>query len=58
MENHTNIILKTEDLCKYYGVGDNQVKAVDHVNLEIRQGGFVSIIGKSGSGKSTLLHML
>lgn len=58
MKKHTDIILKTEDLCKYYGTGDNQVKAVDHVNLEIRQGEFVSIVGKSGSGKSTLLHML
>ena len=58
MKNHTDIMLKTEHLCKYYGTGDNQVKAVDHVNLEIRQGEFVSIVGKSGSGKSTLLHML
>ncbi len=58
MKKHTDIILKTEDLCKYYGTGDNQVKAVDHVNIEIRQGEFVSIVGKSGSGKSTLLHML
>lgn len=58
MKKHTDIILKTEDLCKYYGTDDNQVKAVDHVNLEIRQGEFVSIVGKSGSGKSTLLHML
>ena len=51
MKKHTDIILKTEDLCKYYGTGDNQVKAVDHVNIEIRQGEFVSIVGKSGSGK-------
>ena len=58
MKNHTDIILKTGDLCKYYGTDDNLVKAVDHVNLEIRQGEFVSIVGKSGSGKSTLLHML
>ena len=58
MKKLTDIILKTEDLCKYYGAGDNQVKAVDRVNLEIWQGEFVSIVGKSGSGKSTLLHML
>lgn len=51
-------ILQAKDLCKYYGTGENQVKAVDHMNLEIEQGEFVAIVGKSGSGKSTLLHML
>lgn len=58
MNNQSNIILKTENLCKYYGSGNSLVKATDHINLQIRQGEFVSIIGKSGSGKSTLLHML
>ena len=58
MKNNSDIILKTEELCKYYGVGDNLVKAVDHINLQIRQGEFITIVGKSGSGKSTLLHML
>ena len=38
--------------------GENQVKAVNHVNIQIGQGEFVAIVGKSGSGKSTLLHML
>lgn len=58
MKNQSDIILKTENLCKFYGAGDNLVKAVDHIDLQIRQGEFVSIVGKSGSGKSTLLHML
>lgn len=58
MENFNDIILKTENLCKFYGAEDNLVKAVDHINLQIKQGEFVTIIGKSGSGKSTLLHML
>lgn len=58
MKKQTDIILKTKDLCKYYGSGDNLVKAADHINLQIRQGEFISIVGKSGSGKSTLLHML
>lgn len=52
------MILRTEDLCKFYGKNDSLVKAVDHVNLEVRQGEFLSIVGKSGSGKSTLLHLL
>lgn len=58
MKAHSNIILRTENLCKYYGAGDNLVKAVDCIDLEIKQGEFVSIVGRSGSGKSTLLHML
>ena len=53
-----NTILKTKDLCKYYGVESQLVKAVDHVNIKIEQGEFVTIVGKSGSGKSTLLHLL
>ena len=53
-----NTILETKDLCKYYGVDSQLVKAVDHVNLRIAQGEFVTIVGKSGSGKSTLLHLL
>lgn len=52
------IILETKDLCKYYGEGENPVKAVDHMDIQIRQNEFVTIVGKSGSGKSTLLHML
>lgn len=53
-----NTILETKDLCKYYGADSQLVKAVDHVNLQIAQGEFVTIVGKSGSGKSTLLHLL
>lgn len=51
-------ILETVDLVKYYGDGDNQVKAIDHTSIRIGQGEFVAIVGRSGSGKSTLLHML
>ena len=53
-----NIIVKTNDLKKYYEIGDNIVKALDGVNFEVKKKEFVSIIGKSGSGKSTLLHMI
>ena len=53
-----NTILETKDLCKYYGADSHLVKAVDHVNIKIAQGEFVTIVGKSGSGKSTLLHLL
>mgnify|MGYP002509598900 FL=1 len=53
-----NTILRTEHLCKYYGSGENEVRAVEDNNISIEQGEFVAIVGKSGSGKSTLLHML
>ena len=51
-------ILKTVNLSKIYGEGENQVKASDEINLSIDKGEFVAIVGSSGSGKSTLLHML
>ncbi len=51
-------ILETENLKKYYGSGDTQVRALDGVNLTIEEGEFAAVVGTSGSGKSTLLHML
>lgn len=51
-------LIKVEDLCKIYNPGENEVRALDHVNLEIGQGEFVAIIGQSGSGKSTFMNML
>ena len=53
-----DILVRTRGLKKYYQVGDQTVKALDGVGLEVREREFVSIIGKSGSGKSTLLHMI
>lgn len=51
-------IIRTEHLCKYYGEGENQVRAVDDVSFSVEKGEFVAIVGSSGSGKSTLLHLL
>ena len=51
-------ILKTENLSKIYGVGEVKVNALRNLNLSIKKGEYVAIIGPSGSGKSTLLHML
>lgn len=51
-------IVKIMDLVKYYHVGENIVKAVDHTNLEIERGKFTAIVGRSGSGKSTLLQIM
>ena len=46
------------DMCKIYNPGENEVRALDHVNLNIDRNEFVAIIGQSGSGKSTLMNML
>ena len=51
-------ILKCENLRKVYGSGNNQVVALDHIDLSVQKGEFVAIVGASGSGKSTLLHIL
>lgn len=51
-------LIRVEDLCKIYNPGENEVRALDHVNLEIKKGEFVAIIGQSGSGKSTFMNML
>lgn len=51
-------ILSATNLCKTYGSGESEVKALDMVSLDVNEGEFVSIIGSSGSGKSTLLNML
>ena len=51
-------ILETRDLVKYYGSGDNLVKAIDHTDIRVEPGEFAAVVGRSGSGKSTLLHML
>lgn len=51
-------LIKVRDMCKIYNPGENEVRALDHVNLEIQKGEFVAIIGHSGSGKSTLMNML
>lgn len=53
-----SVILEVQDLVKYYGTGENTVRAVDHTNLQIERGKFTAIVGRSGSGKSTLLHLL
>ena len=52
------LVLKAENLRKIYGKGENQVKALDGVELSVEKGEFVAVVGTSGSGKSTLLHML
>ena len=51
-------MIDIKDLCKYYIVGDERVRALDHATMHIYPGEFVSIIGPSGSGKSTLMNII
>ncbi len=51
-------MIKLEDLCRNFQVGDQVVHALDNINFEITSGEYVSIMGPSGSGKSTLLNVL
>lgn len=51
-------LLRTENVCRTYGSGSTLVTAVDNVNLTLKKGEYVSVVGASGSGKSTMLHML
>ena len=51
-------ILEVREMKKYYGEGENQVKALDGVSLSVEKGEFLAVVGTSGSGKSTLLHMM
>lgn len=51
-------LIQIRDMCKIYNPGENEVRALDHVDLTIDENEFVAIIGQSGSGKSTLMNML
>ncbi|MCR4787504.1 MAG: ABC transporter ATP-binding protein [Lachnospiraceae bacterium] len=51
-------MIQIRDMCKIYNPGENEVRALDHVSLDINRREFVAIIGHSGSGKSTLMNML
>lgn len=51
-------LLRIENLCKTYGKGENEVKALDNVSFTVPKGQMAAVVGPSGSGKSTLLHIL
>ena len=51
-------MIQLKEVCKYYQVGDDRVRALDHATLHIKPREFVSIIGPSGSGKSTMMNII
>lgn len=51
-------ILRTKNLVKSYGEGENVFNAVDGISMSVNEGEFVAVVGTSGSGKSTLMHIL
>ena len=51
-------MIQLKEVCKFYQVGDDRVKALDHASLHIKPHEFVSIIGPSGSGKSTMMNII
>jgi putative ABC transport system ATP-binding protein len=52
------IAIRSENLCRYYRMGETLIRAVDGVSLEVRAGEFVALLGSSGSGKSSVLNLI
>lgn len=53
-----NEIIRMRSLCRYYSMGDQQVRALDNINLTFEKSEYVAIMGPSGSGKSTLMNII
>jgi putative ABC transport system ATP-binding protein len=51
-------ILMGKAICKTYGLGEQQVKAADHMDFTVEKGEFVAVVGQSGAGKSTFMHII
>ena len=51
-------LIELQNICKFYSMGDQTVKALDHINLSIKRNEYIAFIGSSGSGKSTMMNIL
>ena len=58
MTNEKKEIIRLDDVSKIYEIGDEEVRALDHASLTIKEGEFVGIVGPSGSGKSTMMNII
>lgn len=56
--NNMDEIIRLENISKIYGVSGNQLAALDNINLTVKKGEYISIVGNSGSGKSTLMNII
>ncbi len=54
----TDNIIELKNVCKYYKLGDAEIKALNDINLQIKRGDFLAIVGPSGSGKSTMMNLV
>ncbi len=52
------VAIRSENLCRHYRMGENLIRAVDGVSLEVKAGEFVALLGSSGSGKSSVLNLI
>jgi putative ABC transport system ATP-binding protein len=52
------VAIRSENLCRHYRMGENVIRAVDGVSLQVRAGEFIALLGSSGSGKSSVLNLI
>src|SRR5258708_242424 len=55
---HSDIAIRSENLCRHYRMGETLIRAVDGVSLQVRGGEFIALLGSSGSGKSSVLNLI
>ena len=51
-------LIRLEEICKFYGVGESRVNALENISLEVKKGEMIAVLGNSGSGKSTLMNII